>query len=198
VIEKAFPGLGTYKATVISSEVCESTLYPGKQREAYRVRYPSDGIEEDFEEEEIRPKIVTRDMPERKRVADALAPAFEYLETRVTGTCDAIYDCSDMYETCRLVQVFDPCFAATHVSAQWVDDLAKVTPLGALADLNKMKAQLPIYRQRAATFTVNYASVEDFSTSVLEWWRENADDQISAGSEAARIVFAISPSFSIM
>ena len=93
----------------------------------------------------------------------------------------------------RTMFVWDSCFAATHVSAQWVDDLAKVKPLGALADLHRIKARLPIYRQRAANFTVNYASVENFSSSVLEWWRENDDDPISAWSEAARIVFAISP-----
>ena len=45
----------------------------------------------------------------------------------------------------------------------------------------------------AANFTVNYTSVNEFSSSVLQWWRENDDDQISAWSEAARIVFAISP-----
>ena len=56
----------------------------------------------------------------------------------------------------RSMFVWDSCFAATHVSAQWVDDLAKVKPLGALADLHRIKARLPIYRQRAANFTVNY------------------------------------------
>ena len=193
-IEKAFPGHGTFKAKVISSEVCDSTMYPGQQRVAYRVRYPSDGAEEDFEEEELRPKIITRDMPERQRLAAALAAAFDYLETRITGTCDAIYDCSAMYEMCRLLQAFDPCFAASHVDAQWVDDLAKVKPLGALVDLSKMKAQLPIYLQRATNYAVNYASVDEFSSRVLDWWRDNSDDKISAWSAAARIAFAISPS----
>jgi hypothetical protein len=192
-IEKVFPGHGTFTASVIDWETCESTLYPGKQRTAFRVRYPADGAEEDFEEEELQPKIITRNMPERKRLADALAEAFTYLETRITGTCDAIYDCSIMYETCRLVQAFDPCFAAAHVTLQWIDDLTKVKPLGALVDFQKLKAQLPIYLQRAASFVVNYASVEDFSTSVLKWWRDNSDDQISEWSEAARIVFAIAP-----
>mgnify|MGYP002630699592 CR=1 FL=1 len=69
---------------------------------------------------------------------------------------------------------------------------AKVKPL-ALVDFQKLKAQLPIYLQRAANFTVNYASVDDFSTAVLQWWRVNSDDKISEWSKAARIVFAISP-----
>jgi hypothetical protein len=71
--------------------------------------------------------------------------------------------------------------------------LARVKPLGALADLNKMKAQLPVYLQRAASFNAVYSNVGDFTEGVLEWWRKNSDDQISEWSRAARIVFAISP-----
>ena len=71
--------------------------------------------------------------------------------------------------------------------------LAKVKPLGGLIDLEKLKAQSPIYLQRVATCTVKHTSVEDFSTSVLKWWRDNSDDKISEWSEAARIIFAISP-----
>ena len=89
-------------------------------------------------------------------------------------TCDAIYDCSSMYGLCRLVQVFDPAFAAAHASPQWVDNLAN----GALADLPKMKAQLPTYLTRAQGFTPDISDVEAFSVSVLDWWRRNADDAI--------------------
>ena len=192
-ISKAFPGHGSFKAKVISAEKCDSTMHPGTERMAYRVRFPSDGLEEDLEEEEIRSLIYTLDMPERKRMADALAKGFEYLETRITGTCEPIYDCSAMYNACRLVQVFDPAFAAAHATPQWVDDLANVKPLGALADMAKMKAQLPTYLTRAQGFTADISDVEAFSNSVLDWWRRNVDDAISAWAEAARIVFAISP-----
>eukprot|EP00326_Haptolina_ericina_P035021 CAMPEP_0181246642 /NCGR_PEP_ID=MMETSP1096-20121128/44115_1 /TAXON_ID=156174 ORGANISM="Chrysochromulina ericina, Strain CCMP281" /NCGR_SAMPLE_ID=MMETSP1096 /ASSEMBLY_ACC=CAM_ASM_000453 /LENGTH=829 /DNA_ID=CAMNT_0023343497 /DNA_START=868 /DNA_END=3357 /DNA_ORIENTATION=+ len=188
VISKPFPGHGSFQAKVISSEQCESTLYAGKVRTAYRVRFPSDGMEEDLEEEEIRSLIVTLDMPERKRMAEALAKGFEYLETRITGTCDEIYDCSAMYNLCRLVQVFDPAFAATHAN-----DLVTIKPLGALADITKMKAQLPAYLTRAAGFTADISDVEGFSSSVLEWWRRNTTADISAWADAAQIVFAISP-----
>ena len=91
------------------------------------------------------------------------------------------------------VQVFDPAFAAAHATPQWVDDLANVKPLGALADMAKMKAQLPIYLTRAQGFTADISDVAAFSDSVLDWWRRNVDDAISAWAEAARIVFAISP-----
>jgi hypothetical protein len=68
-----------------------------------------------------------------------------------------------------------------------------VKPLGSLADLNKMKQQLPVYLTRALNFSTDNSSVEDFSNAVLAWWKENSDDQISAWAEAAQIVFAISP-----
>ena len=84
-------------------------------------------------------------------------------------------------------------YAAAHASPQWVDDLAGVKPLGALADIPKMKAQLPTYLTRAAGFTADISDVEAFSLKVLEWWRRNADDAISAWADAARIIFAISP-----
>ena len=71
--------------------------------------------------------------------------------------------------------------------------LANVKPLGALADIAKMKAQLPIYLSRAAGFTANTSDVEAFSDGVLEWWRRNGDSAISAWVDAARIVFAFSP-----
>lgn len=66
-------------------------------------------------------------------------------------------------------------------------------PLGFLADLNKMKQQLPVYLTRALNFSTDNSSVEDFSNAVLAWWKENSDDQISAWAEAAQIVFAILP-----
>lgn len=192
-ISKAFPGHGTFQASIISSEKVISTLYPGQERLAYRVRYPSDGTEEDLEEEEIRPLIYTLSMPQRKAMADALAKGFAYLESRITGTCDAVYDCSPMYNLCRLVQIFDPAYAAAHATPQSVDDLATVVPLGALANLTQMKAQLPVYLQRAVGFTPDYSDVESFTTSVLGWWKANGDSAISAWKDAARIVFAISP-----
>ena len=46
-------------------------------------------------------------------------------------------DCSPMYSLCQLVHVFDPGFAVSHATPQWVDDLANVKPLGALADFQK-------------------------------------------------------------
>ena len=57
-IKKEFPGHGACKGVIISSATVDSTLYIGKEREAWRVKY-SDGFMEEFEEEEIRPLLVT-------------------------------------------------------------------------------------------------------------------------------------------
>ena len=46
---------------------------------------------------------------------------------------------------------------------------------------------------RSNVYSADYASVDSFTEGVLKWWRDNADDQISAWSEAARIVFAMAP-----
>ena len=51
-----------------------------------------------------------------------------------------------------LVQAFDPYLARqNHIDSQWVNDLADVKPLRALVDLQKLKTQLPMYLQLAAT-----------------------------------------------
>lgn len=75
-----------------------------------------------------------------------------------------------------------------------MDSLAQIKPLAALADLPKMKAELPTYLSRATGFTADASDVAAFTDSVLGWWRKNSKDQkISAWAQAARIVFAISP-----
>ena len=43
------------------------------------------------------------------------APA-PYLEGRITGTCDAQYSCTAMYEICRVARAFDPNFASVHLT----------------------------------------------------------------------------------
>jgi hypothetical protein len=97
-----------------------------------------------------------------------------------------------MYAMCRLVQAFNPQFAVSNVDAQWVDDLVGVKPLGALADISAMKAQLPTYLALAAAASFDMTDVTDFTEAILLWWRINAK-VIPAWALAARIVFAISP-----
>lgn len=77
----------------------DSDLYPGTKRKAWKVRYNQDGQEQEFEEEELRPLLMVADAPERKAIISGIAPAFDYLESRITGTCDvANYSCEHMYK----------------------------------------------------------------------------------------------------
>lgn len=100
-ISKYFDGFGFCEGNIVSSSMVDSTLYPGKERRAYKVKYVSDGAMEDLEEEELRPLLVVKDMPERASVVAGLIPAFEYLERRITGQCEVPYRCDKMYEVCK-------------------------------------------------------------------------------------------------
>lgn len=124
-IRKDFPPHGTFSGYIISSSKVNSTLYPGKEVTAYKVRYPDDGTQEDLEEEELRPLLKTFHLPAFKEVCDSVYKAFEYLDNRLTGTCEDTYSCEDMYEACRIFQAFDPSFAS-NLTSEWLDDLFKV------------------------------------------------------------------------
>ncbi|KAL1525489.1 hypothetical protein AB1Y20_020345 [Prymnesium parvum] len=192
VISKVFAGHGTFKGQIESTEICDSTMYPGRERIAYTVRYPSDNTKEDLEDEEIRPLINVTDLPERKAVADILGKAFEYLESRLTGTCEDQYDASSVYEIFRLVQVFDPQYATNHLTTAWVDNFAIITPLANLADLNEMKKEMHSYMTAATSFSVSSVDIDIYSDCILSWWRTNGAS-FPSWATAARIVFAFTP-----
>ena len=78
-----------------------------------------------------------------------------------------MYDVWCMYGLLRVVQAFDPQFAARHVTPAWIDDLAVVTPLaidGGGCDLAKLKEErrneLPAYFAVAQNASYNVADVE--------------------------------------
>jgi hypothetical protein len=175
--------------------------------QAWLVRYDSDGAEEHFEELELRlnkhgptpiqgdgkPVLMVRDLPERKAICDSLAEAFNYLETRLTGTCDAQYDCSAMYEILRVIRAFDPNFAHVHVDAVFIDSMAAITPLAGLGMLPDLKRELPLYLSAAQHApALDKSSVETYSESLLKWWRVNGNS-FPAWAKAARVAFALSP-----
>ena len=71
--------------------------------------------------------------------------------------------------------------------------MSVITPLNALGMLSDLKQQLPQYTAAAASAPAfDKASVADYSTAMLGWWRDNAS-AFPAWALAARIVFAISP-----
>ena len=162
VIEKYYAGHGVCKAKLVKMEKVASTLYPGTQVDAWKVKYVADGLEEHFEEEELRsgsvgpapaagdckPVLIVRDLPERSRICQALTPCFDYLEARLTGTavgesdCQQYYSCVKMYEICHVVRAFkfNPNFADAHVDAAFVNSMAAIKALNGLNMLADMKS----------------------------------------------------------
>lgn len=175
-----------------------STIYPGSVRPGCRVLYPSDGQPEDLEEEELRPLIITTGFPERRSIINALLPAIDYLEARITGTCEPQYDCSEMYKMCELLEVFDPsrCDAALDDDpAEVIDKLTQIPILCASVDLDRLKVEVGRYLALASK--VNPGSmpghdVDAFTTGVTRWWAVNGQS-IPEWAKAARIVFSMSP-----
>lgn len=116
-VSKYVDGFGMCEGTVQGSDQVESTIYPGQTRVAYKVVYHVDGTAEELEEEEIRPLILLKDNPERAKIIAVLSQAFEYLEDRMTWTCHVSqYSCAHMYDACKAVQLFNPVFAASHLT----------------------------------------------------------------------------------
>ena len=205
-IEKHFAGYGVCVGALDRKEKVESTLYPGEERDAWLVTY-TDGHTEHFEEEELRsgkdgptprgqdgkPVLVIRDLAGFKEICDALVPGFDYLETRLMGTCQANYSCVEMYELCRVVRAFNPNFAAAHVDQSFVDAMHAITPLSAHGLLPSLKRELPQYLSAAQSSPpIDTADVEAFTKKLLLWWHTNGS-VFPTWALAARIVFALSP-----
>ena len=191
-IKKAFSGHGTFEASIISSAKVDSTLYPGEERTAYKIKYPSDGATEDLEEEEIRPLLITTHLPERGYVIKCLAPGFEYLEKRLTGDCQVHFDCTHMYLVCELAQAFDPSYAAGHVDGPFMLRMSAIKPLGELNLTAGLVAELPKYLSLAKDSTFDSSDVAAYTVEILDWWKRHAS-QLPAWAKAARIIFALSP-----
>ena len=174
---------------------------------AWLVKYESDDHEEHFEEFELRsgkdgaapstgdgkPVLIVRDLQERADICNKLTPGFDYLESRVTGTCEAPYSCANMYAVCDVVRAFDPNFAAVYVDAAYVDSMDVMTPLAGLRLLADLKRELHKYLAAANSAPAfNKANVDEYSAGLLKWWRVNGS-QFPAWAQEARIAFAISP-----
>mmetsp|Transcript_8882 Transcript_8882/g.28070 ORF Transcript_8882/g.28070 Transcript_8882/m.28070 type:complete len:292 (+) Transcript_8882:74-949(+) len=206
-MEKYFAGHGVCKGKLVKEEEVDSPRDAGQQVKAWLVKYDSDGHEEHFEEFELRsgrdgpapaagdgrPVLVVRDLPERAKVCDQLTPGFDYLEARITGTCDAQYSCATMHDICDKVRAFDPNFASAHVNDYFIDSMDVIKPLVGLGMLSDLKRELHKYLAAAiAAPPFNRASVNDYSEELLKWWRINGSS-FPAWARAARVVFALSP-----
>ena len=59
-----------------------------------------------------------------RNIVAGLTLAFEYLDKRVTGACQACYNSKEMFEFPRLARMFDPERATQlHVKNRWLDEL---------------------------------------------------------------------------
>lgn len=191
-----FEGHGVCEAQIIASRSADSTLYPGQKRKVFRVRYSMDKNEQEFEEEEIRQLLLVTSLPERQAVLDCLIPAFDYLESRITGTCAVEqYSCEHMYTVCRLSRIFDPNYAAECLTTELVDEaMAEIKPLGEHINVQQLKMQLPVYLVRASEAKqCNQNDVQQYSEQILHFWKSTPEADMSEWRKAARIVFTMSP-----
>lgn len=100
-----------------TTRTVQSTVHPGEAATAYNVFWDVDQSYLELEEEELRPLIVVRNMTERKRIIDGLNPAFEYLESRIAGSCDnSQYSCEHMHKVSVAPQSFTCAVSALTLS----------------------------------------------------------------------------------
>ena len=148
-----------------------------------------DADEEELDMEELRELLDAYGNKLYGGIVERITPAFDYLESRLTGTCQTQYDCSHSHEICELLQVFDPPFVSEQgesINSEWVRRPRCVKPLAPLV------RDLHLYVPTTRGFTCNRSSVSDFMDSVLLWWR-NHHSEVGAWAEAARIAFAFTP-----
>ena len=103
------------------------------------------------------------------------------------------YDCSHMYEVLRVVQAFDPSWAAQHLDANLVNALAVVKPLRNM--IPALLRELPAYLVATAGVVIDHTEGKEdhsFTEQVLKWWASNGS-KFPAWADAAQMVFAFSP-----
>ena len=196
-IDKVWPGMGVYEGVIDRVSQAQSTVHgDGRAVTVYRVRYPADGTREELEDEEIRPLVRVRELPEHDTlVRDCLLPAFDYLEHRFAAAhANEQYSCAHEMQMFGALRVFNPSFVASmQLGTAHVDALAVVTPIARLCSLPALKAEVPAYVAVASGVTIAAGpDIAAFTAEVLGWWHANAAT-LPAWSEAARIAFALSP-----
>lgn len=129
---------------------------------------------------------------------DSFIPAIDYLESRITGTCDAQYSCKEMHDVCDLIRVFDPLGAHLRLynADAVIDELPRIPVLAGAVDLRKLKAEAPHYLATAARIRVSVSELQSdvasYTEFVLRWWQSHCNSFPEWG-KAARIVFSMSP-----
>ena len=186
---------GSFTGRIVSIEVVDD-------EKILKVTYGDDDDEEELGEGEIMGLLDVYGDGLHQRVIDAILPAFDYLENRLTGQCQAQFDCTHSYAICRVLRLFDPSYVAEHeatIDSASVRELALVVPLamergGGL--LTELERDLPLLLAAAHGFTADHGSVDDFTESVLGWYK-NHSGEVGAWAEASLIVFSFTPSSAV-
>lgn len=182
---KDFGSHGWFGGTVNAIEEHEGS-------KVFKVVY-DDTDEEELDLDELRELLDAYGKKLYGGIVERITPAFDYLESRLTGTCQKQYDCSHSYKICELLRVFDPSFVSEQgetINGEWVRRLECVKPFAPLVD--SLVRDLHLYVSTTRGFTCNRSSVGDFTDSVLLWWR-NHYTEVGSWADAARIAFAFTP-----
>ena len=116
--------------------------------------------------------------------------SISYLRDRLTGNCEANYDCTQLFEVYRLVQAFDPSFAAQHVTPAWVDAFTTIAPLA--EHIPGLKRELPAYLSKCAGKVYDHEDVDKFTNDVLNFWA-NYGREFPTWALAMQIVGSFTP-----
>lgn len=196
--DKHFTGHGLCEGVVTGQQDVASTLYPGTTVKGYTVKYPGDGSFEDLEEDELRPLLRILNIAERQASISGIIPVFTYLEERITGNCQQVYDYSHNYRMYKALRLFDPA-RACELQMTTADLDAVFTELPQLGKIilpgpfrAALYADFPQYMARAAMFTTSRGSISDFTGDVLKFWKQHRSELNGTWSIAARVVFSIS------
>jgi len=200
-VRKFWPGYGWFdgEVTKVDHDVESTIELDGRSVTAYQVTYPADGTVEDLEELEIRKLLPVMHSSSFKRIAKSLEKGFEYLESRLTGTCERPYDCRDTYKVFKLAQIMDPAYAVSaRVDQDMLVELVKLPPFQGDDDgseeelLHDLTRELPAYLAAASSFIVDRSDIGDFTEKVLGFWRDKGGE-LPTFARTARIIFAMTP-----
>ena len=170
----------------------------------YTVRYDIDHSTEEMSLEEVMNVLTEKlldgdDLLQQAR--DGVTPVFEYLDDRLTGNCDAQYDCTATHLAFKLVQIFDPSWFRLHMEDDTIDWNDWITRLGdTLPTIEELvptlKCQLPAYRTACSTYPIiPTGGIDLYTQRVLLFFQGLVGDpeQYSAWTDAALRVFSMSP-----
>jgi hypothetical protein len=122
--------------------------------------------------------------------------AFKYLNDRLTGNCIDNYDCTQFYNVCRLVQIFNPPMA---VEIGCTDDRVRelhsdIKPLAEHTCLSRLLIEFPAFMAAAKATDAsrfNRKDIDEYTLNIMSWWANHLTD-FPEWCKAAQIIFAFS------